>query len=396
MKVQIAQELMPNFSPIEQVLEKRKLDMDWIEADERFFHDGRDLFNYEKGKDFIGDIFLKESPKVAIQVDNDADGFTSASAVYLWLKKHRPDLNLQFIITDGKVHGVLEHLVPDDLDFLIIPDASSSEGKKHKRLAQKGIRILVLDHHEITDYDTPAIVINPHHKECKYPNKNLSGAGVVYKFIEGFDNDINTDNHSFLMDLVAISTVADVMSLKNYENKALVNKGLKNIQNPLFKSFLLNDFRMRDKNVNPIAVAFYFAPLINAMTRLASAEEKLEVMEAFVGEISPEPTIALMTKIKGKQDRNKESVLPRIVMKLQRGQLDKNKIILTDAPKTLHKAATGLIAGNLASAYQKPTLLGRDKDDDFVGSIRSINDSNVENFKDFCEESGLFNWVAGC
>lgn len=252
-------------------------------------------------------------------------------------------------------------------------------------------------HHEISEPDNRyAIIINPHHPECDYPNKTLSGVGVVYKFIETIDKALMQDTHTKYLDLVATGLVADVMSLKNIENKAIVNLGTKNIYNPYIKAYLKADKRLKDKPFNAIVISFYLAPQINALIRMGSIEEKLNLFQAIIGEIDAEYVVANIIRLKGKQDRDKEPLVTRIVLDLQKQSKDKNKVILAEVPTRTPNSMTGLIAGQLAGLYQKPVLLGRINDKgDFVGSARSINGSSVANLKDFCENSGLFNFVAG-
>lgn len=302
-------------------------------------------------------------------------------------------------MAEGKTHGIIEAVLPpiNDYDLLIIPDASSSETKKHKKLYEQGKEILILDHHECEDTtEEYAVIINPHHPKCTYPNKDLSGVGVVYKFIEAIDKLIGVDNHTQFLDLVATGMVADVMSVRSMENKALINMGLNNIVNPYIKAYLKADGRVKGKPFTPNVISFYLAPQINALIRMGTLEEKLELCAAMIGAIDAEFVVAKIISIKGKQDRKKDPVFTRIVMDMQKVDRDKNKVLIGELPKHTPTSLTGLIAGQMAGAYEKPTLLGRHLDDgSFSGSIRSISGSSIENFKDFCEESGLFNWVAG-
>ena len=76
---------------------------------------------------------------------SDNDGITSFAICKQWVLDKKPDLQITTIVPEGKVHGILEQLIPDDIQLLIVPDASSSEPKKHKLMADKNIDVLVLD-----------------------------------------------------------------------------------------------------------------------------------------------------------------------------------------------------------------------------------------------------------
>ena len=64
-------------------------------------------------------------------------------------------------------------------------------------------------------------------------------------------------------------------------------------------------------------------------------------------------------------------------------------------PPPCAKSLTGVIAGQLTNLYRRPIFLYRKDGNDLVGSSRNVNNSPVANLKDFCLESGLFNWAAG-
>ena len=115
---------------------------------------------------------------------------TSGAYIYLWLQRNFPHCVLTFDCNEGKRHGLNEDIVsriPSDTNLVIAPDSSSSDVEWHYVLKDKGIDLLILDHHEI-DVDiegTPACVIN--NQDGNYPNPTLSAPGVVYKFLDEFE-----------------------------------------------------------------------------------------------------------------------------------------------------------------------------------------------------------------
>jgi len=384
-------------NPVKTILSHRDLDESWLNAGEEFLLDGREMRNFKRGWELLE---KHKKNKAVILIDNDTDGITSFAVMYQWLKRAYPDMEVSYVMGEGKVHGIIRNILPDSSNYqlLIIPDASSSEVDKHKALAEEGIEILVLDHHEISEVENPyAVIINPHHPDCPYLNKNLSGVGVVYKFIEGIDKELETDRHTDFLDLVATGLVGDVMPMTSLENKALINLGIKNIKNPYIQAYLKADGRIKGKDFTPTIIGFYLAPQINALIRMGKIEDKLELCQALIGDIDSEIVVAKIISIKGKQDRSKDPIITRIIMDLQKNKKDMNKVIFAEVPKRTPKALTGLIAGQLASLYQKPVLLGHynEEKQTFSGSARSLNNSSVEDLKDFCEASENFNFVAG-
>ena len=122
-----------------------------------------------------------------------------------------------------------------------------------------------------------------------YINKSLCGAGVVYKFCEVLDAKLGIKQAQNYMDLVALGEIADVMDRTTIETNYLMLEGLKHIKNEGFKT-LLNEqsFSLKEKAIEPyigltpIDVAFYIAPLINAITRVGSLSEKETMFYCFI------------------------------------------------------------------------------------------------------------------
>ena len=139
-------------------------------------------------------------------------------------------------IHEGKEHGILFETVPADVKLVIAPDSSSSDYDVHKKLHDMGIDVLVLDHHDADKVSEYACVIN--NQLCNYPNKSLSGVGVVYKFCEYLDSLLGNHYADTFLDLVACGIIADVMELKNLETRYIITEGLKNIHNGFLKGMV--------------------------------------------------------------------------------------------------------------------------------------------------------------
>jgi single-stranded-DNA-specific exonuclease len=120
--------------------------------------------------------------------------------------------------------------------MVIAPDSSSNDYEEHAELAKLGIDVLVIDHHEADKISEYACIIN--NQLCDYPTKSLSGVGMVYKFCSYIDELINVDYANQFLDLVSLGMVADMMDLRDFETKHLVNLGLKQIRNPYFRGMI--------------------------------------------------------------------------------------------------------------------------------------------------------------
>lgn len=135
-----------------------------------------------------------------------------------------------------------------------------------------GKTVLVLDHHEAPYYSEDALVVN--NQLCDYPNKTLSGAGIVYKFCCYLDSILDVNVAQDLVDLAALGIIADVMDLRNYETKRILDLGFENIKNPFIQKVIEDNQFLFKGVVSARSFAFYIAPLINATIRMGTQEEK--------------------------------------------------------------------------------------------------------------------------
>lgn len=356
-------------------------------------------------------------------VDCDCDGYTSAAQMYLFIKKLKPEINIRYYIHEGKQHGLEDQMdklrILDDLQCLIIPDASSNDYEYHKELHEMGVDILVLDHHEADYYSPDAIVIN-NQLSKNYPNKALSGATVVYKFINYYAKDLTQEikDYAFsLIDIAALGAIGDMMDVSDLENRYLFQTGLHNINNFGYRVLIdkqscsLGDIT----KLSPIGVAFYIVPLINALIRVGTTKDKEILFRSFIegdtlvqstkrgAKIGQKETIAEQNarncvNAKSRQKRSEDNALDYLKMIIERDNLTDNKILIinVDDPSRVDSTITGLIAMKVMNTYNKPVLLGRTNDSgELKGSIRNDDKSELKDLRQFLLDSGLCTYVQG-
>src|SRR5690606_2887501 len=150
-----------------------------------------------------------------------------------------------------------------------------------KQLKDRGIDVIVLDHHDCEKESEDAIVVN-NQLSPKYSNKNFSGAGIVYKFLQALDNKLEIKHADYYLDLVAVGNIGDMMDSRELETRYYMTKGLKKINNSFLKALFEKQEYSTKGIVNLINVAFYIVPLCNAAIRAGSTEEKLQMINAFL------------------------------------------------------------------------------------------------------------------
>ena len=374
------------------------------------------LDNMAEGAEILLDC-INNNKKIFIIPDVDADGFTSASILMNYIFAVNPSYakeNILYEINEGKEHGIILENIPEGISLVVCPDSGSSDYEQHAYLKERGVSTLVLDHHELTaGLSENACTIN--NQACNYPNKSLSGAGVVYKFCSYLDKILNTNYADNYLDLAALGLISDMVSLKDFETRHLIKKGLSNVRNPFFKTMQKkNSFSLGD-TLTPMGIAFYITPYINATIRMGSKSEKRTLFESMLDfkayenipstkrgckgqeETRVEQACRNCTNIKNRQTRARDASLIRIEELISKNNLLDNKLLVITLPKTLEfdKNLTGLIANQLMAKYQKPTLLLREGDIEFTGSARGISNSDFNNFKSFIESTELFTLAQG-
>lgn len=356
---------------------------------------------------------IERRSKISIVVDCDVDGQCSASMIYAYIKSHiDKDIEVEYLIHTGKQHGLSEDIViSEDTNLLIIPDAGTNDTEQCKALSERGIEIIILDHHEKEIENPYAIVVN---NQCSpdYSNKDLCGAGIVYKFLQALDEYYWTDNADNYLDLVALANISDVMDIRSFETKRLINKGLAMITNKCFEEFVNSqNFLMKGK-INPHTIAFYITSLINAMCRVGNADEKdllfralIEQDENFeykkrgesvsVTETIYERAVRLCKNAKARQDKQVNGFIPELEEKYS----ESNNAVLFIKGDDIPNVFSGIVAMKLADRLKKPCLVLHKchniDENIFRGSARNFDNSYVLNFKDFLDETNKFNWCAG-
>ena len=364
---------------------------------------------------------LDNDSKILFIVDCDCDGYCSSAMLWTYIQDIYPFAKLEYICHEHKAHGfedIIDKIIDKDYDLIICPDAGSSDYEQHKLLKEKGIDILILDHHLTDGYSEYAVVVNNQLSE-HYTNKKLCGAGVVYKFLNYFDKTYGYNNAKKFLDLCALANIADCMSMSDLETRYYIVEGLKNINNGCFKSLIESQsysLFQGSKELNYIKIAFYIAPLINAMVRVGTETEKNELFESFIypekliqstkrgaeiGELVPLSVEIARKAInaKNRQNRLKEKAIDIIDMRIQKEGLLDNKIIIAEIYEEdkIPQELTGLLATHFVNKYNRPCIIVRRNDEGFLrGSIRG-NDTfeEIPDLKEFLENSGVTEYVQG-
>lgn len=209
------------------------------------------------------------------------------------------------------------------------------------------------------------------------------------------------------------------------ENRYIIKNGLENINNTLFKTLAMKQaysitgnasasWNEVAKALNPISIAFYIVPLINAVIRAGTQDEKDRLFLAFLNgdeKIESKKRGAKGTfdtraneaareggNIRTRQNKMLDAAMEKTESKIFKYDLLSNRILFIrlDDEDEFPPELNGLLAMKLSALYKRPTIVARRCEDGInKGSMRGLNQSELRSFKEFLEKSGLFTLVAG-
>ena len=396
-------------NPLKTLLQNRNVDdvNGYINMSEEVVIPYQNLANLDKAVETYKN-HVEQNHNICVVVDPDVDGYTSAAMIYKYTKNLNPDCKLTYLIHDGKGHGLTSEIdIPNDTNLLIIPDAGTNDTEQCKAISQRGIDIIILDHHE-AEVDNPYAVIVNNQCSPDYNNKQLSGAGIVYKFLQAVDEEMWNEDADNYIDLVALAQIGDNMDMRSCETRYLTNKGLEMIVNQCFEALVNAQSFYFPEGITVIGIQFYVTPLINALIRVGTQEEKDILFRAFIEDESEtfaykkrgqkeftqetiyERAARICKNAKSKQTRILDKQLPEIINHIEENKQNNHEVIITNVTDYIEQTLTGVVAIKIAERYHKPCLLVRKSNDGtFKGSCRVSDTSPIDNFKNVLNGLGV-------
>ena len=308
----------------------------------------------------------KEKKRIRIIGDYDIDGVVSTFILIKGLKRvgALADTYIPDRVADG--YGIHEHLIEravnDGIDVIVTCDNGIAAYNEIAMAKEKGITVIITDHHEIPYKETEAgrelilppadAIVNPKQPDCNYPEKRLCGAVVALKLVTALYEACGIPSKELedFLELGAIATVGDVMDLQG-ENRILVKEGLRRLSHTSNKglSELIRANGLEDGPITAYHVGFVLGPCINASGRLDTAARSLKLLCAETEEEA--------AKLAGD-----------IVEETEIGQ---DRVLVIYLPDC-HESLAGIIAGRIREKYNKPVFVLTKGETMVKGSGRSI------------------------
>lgn len=322
-----------------------------------------------------------ENESVLIYGDYDCDGICATVILYKTLLNRVKNLN--YFIPDRNLDGyglsvnALEKLLKKySPDLVITVDCGITSVNEVEFLKERGVDVIVTDHHEPQEQLPDCIKINPKIKKESFAD--YCGAGVALKLAEALSS---REKIKPLLELAAIATIADIVPLRG-ENRVIASLGLNSIKRNPSKAIK----RLIGKSVSSYEIMFKTAPKINAAGRMDNAMKAVEMFlcddDFIIDGIAKELEFNNVQRQIKCEEAFEDSI------KMLNGQNFDNIGFIVLFSENWEAGILGIAASRLVEKYRRPCLLFSKKGDVLKGSARSIADINL--FEMLKEVSGHF------
>jgi len=347
--------------------------------------------------------------RIAVFGDYDVDGVTSATLLLDSLRAlgwsveaylpHRMDEG--YGLTEEGVANCLKKYQPD---LLLAVDCGSTSVDVISDLETKGIDVIVLDHHQVSDPPPRAIaMVNPQIAADGEPDfRELCSAGLAFKLIhgivkagreKGLDEFVEFDIRTTL-DLVALGTLADMVPLRR-ENRILAHAGLCQLNHTERPGILaLAKAAGITGAMGGFEVGFQIAPRLNAAGRLGSAAAALDLLRETDSSVAAEMAGKLDRQNRERQRAEKE--MTRQVIDTVRNQFNPEAdyaIVHGDAG--WHIGVVGIVASRVMREFYRPAVIVGGSPDGLRGSGRSVDGFDLATALRTCEAEGILGRAGG-
>ncbi|MDZ7772555.1 MAG: single-stranded-DNA-specific exonuclease RecJ [Balneolaceae bacterium] len=349
---------------------------------------------------------IRSGEKILVYGDYDVDGTTATSILYIFLDDFGVDVDYYIPQRYKEGYGIniegVQYAIDNGFDLIVSVDCGITAVEETRIAGEHGIDLIICDHHNVGDeLPEAAAVLDPKRRDCSYPFKALSGAGVGFKLVQGTLKTLGLGEkvaYQFL-DLVAISIASDIVPIQD-ENRVMMHEGLRQINEEprIGIRALLDLIDMKPGSVSTSNIIFSIGPRINAAGRMGDAAKAVKLL------ISDTPVEARerareLESINVKRRDTDTRTMEEAVEKVEREyNLEKISSMVLHDPDW-HLGVIGIVASRLVDAYGRPAIMLSSVDGKIKGSARSIKGFNIyealKQCEDLLEQYGGHEYAAG-
>lgn len=346
---------------------------------------------------------VSKKEHVAVYGDYDVDGITSTALLVSYLREQGVDARAYIPDRQNEGYGInkaaVKKIHESGATLLISVDTGITAFEETEYAKELGCDVIITDHHECKqDLPKAVAVINPKRMDCSYPFKDLAGVGVAFKLVCAASDKTESELLDKYSDLVALGTIADVVSLKD-ENRIIAARGIEKLSvnpNPGLAA-VISTLGLRQKWNNCAVVSYSIAPRLNAAGRMSNAMIAVDLLLTKDPGEAQELAIRLDNDNKNRQYEEKIIFDEAVEMINNIDLADKKVLVL--AKRNWHHGIIGVVASRICERYNKTCILISIEDDWCKSSGRSVEGLNLfealGNCSDILEKFGGHAYAAG-
>ncbi|WP_306012618.1 MULTISPECIES: single-stranded-DNA-specific exonuclease RecJ [unclassified Allomuricauda] len=372
----------------------------------------RGITNFEEAKAFfrpelthLHDPFLMKDMDKAVQRieqaiakgenmlvygDYDVDGTTSVALMSSFLMETYP--NVATYIPDRYLEGYgisfqgIDFAADNDVSLMIALDCGIKAIDQIKYAKEKGIDVIVCDHHRPGQQLPEAVaVLDPKQEDCEYPYKELCGCGVGFKLIQALASKQGKTINDLMpyLDLVATAIAADIVPITG-ENRVLAHYGLQVINKYPRTGIkaLIDQTKKRELTITD--VVFIIAPRINAAGRMKHGQHAVTLLSET--NFAQAQQYAVEIELFNTERRSlDQEITQEALVQIQENQ-EEDKFTSVVYNENWHKGVIGIVASRLTETYYRPTLVFTKSGDKLAASARSVKGFDIYNALEGCSD----------
>ncbi len=329
------------------------------------------------------DAVRSRGGKLAIVGDYDVDGITATALLAASLRALGIEVETILPRRDAEGYGFqpvhVERAAATGCELLVTVDCGIQSFAGAQEAARRGLDLIVTDHHlPDAELPRPAVVLNPHQPGCRYPFRDLTGAGLALKLAAAcLESGGREVPWSGLLRIACLGTIADVAPLIG-ENRTIAALGLAALaetRSPGLRALLAS--AGIEPPVRAADVGYRIGPRLNAAGRLESPDPALEVLLTRDARRAAELAEQL-----GEHNRRRQTLEAAILEEAgaeiaARGDLPPIVVAWRDS---WHRGIVGIAAGRLARQLHRPVLLLAVDGERATGSGRSVPGLSLHDF----------------
>jgi single-stranded-DNA-specific exonuclease len=352
------------------------------------------------------DKAISDAEKILVYGDYDVDGTTAVSIVYSFFRTRHSAL-ADYYIPDRYKEGYgiskigIDYASQNGYKLIIALDCGIRSNDLVDYANSLGVDFIICDHHLPGEkIPNAAAVLNPKRKDCEYPYKELSGAGIGFKLIQAYAEKHGLPLESIMeyIDLVAVSIASDLVDIRG-ENRTLAYYGLKRInESPSLGIQALLEGYQPKASLTISDIVFGIGPRINAAGRISDAKAAVAVL--IEKDFNTARKLARVLQERNHERKELDNDITREAISL----VENSNVLLAKKSTVLfgnqwHKGVIGIVASRLVEQFYKPTIVFSENDGMLTGSARSVKDFDIHeaigNCGDLVEQYGGHKYAAG-